>query len=387
MEHRDFDLFELIRILLKNRKLILIIVAVVAVSAVTYSLLTPQIWSSTAAFYAVGSNNSSLPFNLPSIGGLTSSIMNLGSDEASLGFINALKSRSFSEEVIRKFDLINYYNLTYPDTLRSYDIALKKMRKKMIDIDYDDNSGLIVLSIETKDRQLSMDIVNFFLDYLDRYNRELKYTKSKMKREYLENRVAETRALIDSLIIAVRDFQTKHKAIDLTVQSTALISSYSQVIAQRMKSDIDYQLALQNYNADSPIVKQLEVTVKELDKQIRELESSQSGIKPQYLIDISKLPDLGSQYAQLKLNLEIQTKVYEYLYPQYEIARLDELNDMPSMDILDTPRMSGQRVRPKRAMLVIIATILGFILASIVAAIKEIIHNNKDRILQIRQSL
>jgi LPS O-antigen subunit length determinant protein (WzzB/FepE family) len=124
-----------------------------------------------------------------------------------------------------------------------------------------------------------------------------------------------------------------------------------------------------------------------LNRQIRELESSGSSIKPRYLIDISKLPDLGSQYAQLKLNLEIQTKVFEFLYPQNEAARLEELRDMPTLELLDSPREAGVRVRPRRALSCIFAAIMAFILACVIVVIKHVIDSNKDRIREIRSSL
>ena len=64
MDKREFDFFELLRILLKNRKFIIIFVAVVSVAAVVYSLLTPQIWESSASFYVVGDQSTGLPFDI-----------------------------------------------------------------------------------------------------------------------------------------------------------------------------------------------------------------------------------------------------------------------------------------------------------------------------------
>lgn len=387
MEKKEFDLFELIRILLVNRKFVIIFVGIVAIAAVTYSLLAPQIWSSSASFYAVGAGGSSLPFNLPGLGGLTASFLNMGASDQALSFINAMESREFSEGVIRKFKLIDYYELSDPDSLFNMDKALKKLRQKTMKVVYDEESGLITIAAETKDKQLSMDIVNHYLQYLDTYNRSQKVTKSKMNREYLEKRVNVVRAELDSLIIAMRDFQKENNAIDLPTQSTALISSYSDAIAQKMKFEIEYQLALQNYSKDSPQVKQLDTTRKEIDRQIKELEKSDNKLKPQFLIDITKIPDLGSKYAQLKLNLEIKAKVFEYLYPQYELALIDELRDMPTLDILDTPRLAGMRERPRRAIICILSTIAGFIMACVIVIMKTVYENNKERIMGIRKSL
>ncbi|HPS38806.1 MAG TPA: Wzz/FepE/Etk N-terminal domain-containing protein [Candidatus Cloacimonadota bacterium] len=387
MEKKEFDLFELIRLLLVNRIFILVFVGLVGIGAVIFSLLTPQIWSSSASFYAVGESGSALPFDIPGLGGLTSKFLNTGGGDQSISFMTAMNSRGFSEDVIRKFRLISYFEITKPDSLAAMDAALKKLHKNMVKLNFDEESGLIQLRVESKSKKLSRDIAAFYLEHLERYNREQKITKGKMNREFLESRVNETRATIDSLMITLKDFQSQNKAVNLEEQSKALIESYSAVIAEKMKLDLEYELAKKNLSPDSPALAELETRRSGMAQQIKEMETSSSGLKPQYLVDISKLPDLGSQYAQIKMNLEIQSLVYQYLYPQYEAAKLDELKDMPTLDILDTPREAGLRVRPRRAIICIAAVMIAFVFASLIVIIKGILDNNKDRIKEIRESL
>jgi len=385
MEKREFDFFELIRILLKNRKFIIIFVAVVSVAAIVYSLLTPQIWSSGASFYVVGDQSTGLPFDIKGLGGLTSSLLSADNSQSAINSVSAMKSREFSEGVIRRFDLIKYYKITENDSLKAMDLALKKLRKKTMSIGYNTSTSLVTVSAETKDRRLSKDIVDYYLAQLDVYNREQKVTKGRMNREFLEHRVQDTRAEVDSLLLAVKDFQTKHNAIDIETQTASLIGSYAEVISAKMQADIELDLARKNYAADSPIVADLKARSEALGRQIRELEAGSTAVKPRYLIDIASLPNLGNQYAQLKLNLAIKEKVFEFLYPQYEAARLEELRDMPTLEILDSPRESGMRVRPKRALLCVIAFGLAFVVAVLLTLVKNAFEQNKDRLLEKRE--
>ncbi|MEF3695287.1 MAG: Wzz/FepE/Etk N-terminal domain-containing protein [Candidatus Cloacimonadota bacterium] len=386
MEKRAFDLFELVRILLKNRAFILVFVGIVAIGAVIYSLVTPQIWSSQASFYAVGESGSSLPIDLPGLSGITSSFFGTGGGGDSKNFITVMNSRTFGEDVIRKFDLIKYFKLSQPDSLARMDKALEKLRENMVSLGLDDNTGLIRVSVESKSKSLSRGIAEYYVEKLELYNREQKITKGKMNREFLEARVTETKAELDSLILAVRDFQARNRAVALEAQSTALIEAYSRIIAEKMSLDIEYELARQNYASGSPVLSGMETRRSELSRQIREMELGSDGLKPRYLIDIASLPDLSSQYAQLKLNLEIKSKVFEYLYPQYEAARLDELKDMPTLEILDSPREAGIRVRPRRAIICVVATLIAFIFASLIVLIKTVLENNRDRLTEIRDS-
>ncbi|HNT52395.1 MAG TPA: hypothetical protein PKH19_03265, partial [Candidatus Syntrophosphaera sp.] len=77
----------------------------------------------------------------------------------------------------------------------------------------------------------------------------------------------------------------------------------------------------------------------------------------------------------------------EYLYPQYELAKLEEVRDLPSFDILDRPSLAGLRSKPKRAVLVSVVTFAAFLLACLAAVILEnllVVHRDKtERILSL----
>jgi len=387
MEKREFDFFELIRLIIRNRKFIIIFVAVVSVAAVIYSLVTPQIWRSTATFYVIGDQTSSLPFNIEGLSGLTAGLMGTTNSQNAISAVIAMNSRQFSEKVIRHFNLIDYYKITTKDSLKAMDSALKMLHTKTMKIGSDPETGLVTVSADTKDKKLSRDIVNYYLQQLDIYNREEKITRGKMNREFLEARVNETRAEIDSLLLALKDFQQRHNAVDIEAQTSSLIKSYSDIIATKMSTDIELELARKNYAENSPIVLELKDRSEALAKQIKQLEAGKEPLKPRYLIDIGSLPDLATQYAQLKMNLEIKSKVYEFLYPQYEAAKLEELKDLPTLDILDTPREAGLRVRPKRAVMCIIAFALAVVASIIIVLIKNALELNKERWQEIKKEL
>jgi len=224
MEHREFDILELIRILLQNRRFIIVFVTVVGIAAVIYSLVTPKIWESQASFYIVGQQSSSLPFDLPGLGGLASQFLDSDNTQNSVNAVSALKSRRFSEDVIQHFKLIDYYKISDKDPLVEMDLALIKL-KKTARFKLSQETGLIGIAVATKSKKLSMEMVEYYIRKLDEYNREQKLTRGKMNREFLEQRVTDTRAAVDSLLLAVKTFQQSNRAIDIESQTSALISS------------------------------------------------------------------------------------------------------------------------------------------------------------------
>lgn len=116
---------------------------------------------------------------------------------------------------------------------------------------------------------------------------------------------------------------------------------------------------------------------------MKELEDSSQVLAPSYLIQIDKVPDLSMKLALLMMNLKIKQTVIEYLYPQYELAKLEEMKDMPSFEVIDAPREAGRRSKPKRAVLVILITMAAFIFSCVIALICESLNQNKELVQSI----
>jgi uncharacterized protein involved in exopolysaccharide biosynthesis len=100
----------------------------------------------------------------------------------------------------------------------------------------------------------------------------------------------------------------------------------------------------------------------ELRTQLKELKTGwdEGSLFP----NLSEAPDMLLAYARMKREIEINSAVLEFLYPQYEQARLQEARDEPSLQILDFPRVPQKKAKPQRALIVVGSVTFSFLLAS-----------------------
>jgi uncharacterized protein involved in exopolysaccharide biosynthesis len=78
---------------------------------------------------------------------------------------------------------------------------------------------------------------------------------------------------------------------------------------------------------------------------------------------IMESPQLQLEIERLMREVEIKTQVYITLQQQYELARIDEVKETPSVIILDEGIPAVKKDQPKRKLIVIIFTLLGVMLA------------------------
>jgi len=80
---------------------------------------------------------------------------------------------------------------------------------------------------------------------------------------------------------------------------------------------------------------------------------------------IRKLPLLGVTYADLYRRTKIQEAVYESLTQEYELAKVQEAKETPSVKVLDPARLPERKSFPPRLLIMFLCTFLALAGASV----------------------
>ncbi len=136
----------------------------------TGKFLVPKQYDATVAILPPSGGQISIPF-----GSVLKNILPGGFGLGGTGtkdVLALLQSRRMAEDVISKFNLMEYFKT---DKL---DKAIKRL-SHMTKIKVDDETGVIYIKVRTKDPQMSADIANFYVANLERLNDELKISVTK----------------------------------------------------------------------------------------------------------------------------------------------------------------------------------------------------------------
>jgi uncharacterized protein involved in exopolysaccharide biosynthesis len=83
------------------------------------------------------------------------------------------------------------------------------------------------------------------------------------------------------------------------------------------------------------------------------------------MIKFDNFPELGMENARLIRELTIQNTLLELLLPQYETARLEETKNIPTLQIIDAPKVPINKSKPIRSLIVIASIIMGLVVSII----------------------
>jgi hypothetical protein len=77
------------------------------------------------------------------------------------------------------------------------------------------------------------------------------------------------------------------------------------------------------------------------------------------------LPLLGVTYADLYRRTRVQEAVFETLTKEYEMAKVQEAKEIPTVKVLDAPNVPDRKSFPPRLLIMFLGTACGFACATI----------------------
>jgi len=385
----------------KSRKFIFKNVIIVTLSAIIISLLLPKWYASKAVVLSSGAGQ----FNfLSSIAPIPVADFGLSTiNEDINNFIAILQSRTVKEYMVNKFNLIDRYKQ------RDIEYAIEAFEEK-IELEVTEE-GTLEITIIDKDPLIAKEMVNEVLFMLDQINQSIGMEAGKYNREFLENRININKKDLEKAELALKTFQEKTGIIDLVAQLSStmqmsaqaynsIFEAYTALYAKKIETETELAVAKTTLSNNNPTIMQLEKLLNEQTIQLDQLmirldEKLQyllSNISPaqidtipniEFSVSFNTLPSLGLENARLIREVELQSTIQEILIPQFEQAKLEETKNIPTLQIIDKPKVALNKTKPKRSLIVIGSTIMS-LLMSLIFVYTD--HRTKGFRLAIKQS-
>ncbi len=336
----------LLDLLSRRSRFIMVFVAVATLAAIIISLVLPKWYKATALL--LPPKNITVP-----LGGLTefadAASVTSGLDlpimvTSSDIFARMLKSRTISEAILKKFNLYERYDTYNFD--EAYEVLMNNADFKVT------AEGLLSVSIEDKDPQIAADLTNAFVEELDLVNREIASKRAKHNRSFIEERLAQVKAELDSARSNFEEFQVKNKSVDFDQQTKLVTERAVALKVKQAETDLELEMASLELGQDNSKIVELKRKKKFISDQIEQLETENPD-NSYFSVPISKIPTLRGQYEMLYSQVRVNETLYELLLEQREQAKIQVNENSPTLSVLDPARAPSIRSQPQRTLIVL----------------------------------
>jgi uncharacterized protein involved in exopolysaccharide biosynthesis len=386
------NILDLLRILIRWRRMILTSFIVVVIITAIISLLLPKAYRATAIVYPpqdaqTGMGLSALLGDLQGslLGGLG------GSGATATEFVPIVESERVRLAVADRFNLAELYKPAHQTEL------LKQILNKLnVELS---REQFLSISYEAETPQKSADITNAFVEELERALQERNRDQIHTYRRYLENRLKQAEADMLKAELRYNKFQKQNMAIDIEAQAKAQIESASKSIGLLVDLIIERDIKQQLLSADHAELQKLNLEIQATTNALDNLlmgkgdatDGNTSHPLPGIFKPFNEIPQLGLTALQLLRDVEIQNVIFQFIKQEYEKTRFEEEKETTTVVVLDAARPPDSRSKPARSLMVAIAGALSLILSSLLAFIFEAMGNltpeNRAKLDAIKQDL
>jgi capsule polysaccharide export protein KpsE/RkpR len=328
----------------------------------TAQLMPPDFNSSSALFAALPALSS--PGD--ATGGAGGSVMGLanrllGLNSTGLLIVGVLRSRTIEDQLIERFGLMELYSATYPEDAR-------EKLKGYTEIQEDSDTGIISISVEDENPERAAAMSQAYTEALNGVLAQVNTSAAHRERLFIEQRLAEVKTELDSSAREFSQFASQNTAIDIPEQARAMVSAAADLQAQLITSQSMLRGLQEVYTDSNPRVRQVQAQVAELQAQLaklggKDLKAADGAAlsNDEVYPSIRQLPLLGVKYLDLYRRSRINEAVFELLSKEYEVVKIQEARNMPTVHVLDQPVIPQKKASPRRLWIMLGGTCFCFL--------------------------
>lgn len=352
----DISILDYVSVLSRWRYFIAAIVLGIGLLTAAVTLMIPNRYKSTARLLppsrsgGIGSM-SQIARDLLPLAGLTG----LQTSRESQNYLAILQSYTATKALVEEFRLAEVYDVRD----HSLERAMKEARNA---VEFTiEQEGTIAVTVWDVDPQRSSAMANFLVETLNQISIDLATREARNNREFLEKRVAVTKAALAEKEDSLKAYQEETGTLYLSDEGGSGLSAVAELYAMKAVAEIELGVLEGMLSPNSPAIAQKKAQLRVLQQQI------------------SVIPATGLQSLRLLRDVMIHQKILEFIIPLYEQARIDEQKEVPVILVLDKAVPAELKDTPKRTIIVLAAAMFALIVSILTVLFFEAVVHWKAR--------
>ncbi|MHA7231586.1 polysaccharide biosynthesis tyrosine autokinase [Vibrio campbellii] len=235
-------------------------------------------------------------------------------------------------------------------------------------------TGIVSLSIEgeypERNQQILNDVVqNYFLQNVRRNSAEAEQSLN-----FLKNHLPEIKDKLNGSEDVLNRFRQENESIDLNLEAQSTLKVMVALEAQLNELTFKESEISQKFTQDHPAYKSL------LDKRQTLLQE-----KARLNRQVQKLPKTQREVLRMTRDVEVNQQIYIQLLNKVQELNIIKAGTVGNVRIIDSAQSYAIPVKPKKPLIVVLATLLGGMVAVAFVLVKTAFHrgvNSPDEIEQ-----
>lgn len=277
--------------------------------------------------------------------------------QAAIGFIY---SSDLLLKLEKEFDLVKHFQAPKGDIVfkleddASLEDRLEYYRKR-ITAKYNTGTGLIDLSVESYDPNLSFKLSEKIFEDTEKFINSLNKDVAQERLNFVQSELERAQSGVEKCEQDLLVFQTKHQIIQPETIIAARLEAIQGLKLEKINKEIKLSTLIAT-SSRSPLIPELKTTIRKILEEIKNQEAVLAGA------DQEKLNKILSDYKALQLKLAFAIKLRQGAQILLEQTRADAITKSRFFSVIQNPYLADEYTNPRRLYLSL--TLIGVIILS-----------------------
>ncbi|HCM1303602.1 TPA: polysaccharide biosynthesis tyrosine autokinase [Vibrio parahaemolyticus] len=252
--------------------------------------------------------------------------------------------------------------------------AINKLQENLSISERGKQTGIISLSFSGEDRTKIQAILNdisqnYFLQNVQRNSAE-----AEQNLEFLKGHLPDIKIKLTASEDVLNRFRQENESIDLGLEAQSTLKVMVELEAQLNELTFKESEISQRFTQDHPAYKSL------LDKRQTLLKEKERLNK-----QVQKLPKTQREVLRMTRDVEVNQQIYIQLLNKVQELNIIKAGTVGNVRILDSAQSFSKPIKPKKALIVVLATLLGGMAGVAFVLIRAAFHRGVETPDQIEQ--
>ncbi|MFA0653641.1 polysaccharide biosynthesis tyrosine autokinase [Vibrio sp. 10N.222.49.C12] len=235
-------------------------------------------------------------------------------------------------------------------------------------------TGILKLSFEGENKQQISEILNHISQIYFLQNVKRNSAEAEKSLEFLESHLPGIKSELTGYEDTLNNYRQKNESIDLGLEAQSTLKVMVELEAQLNELTFKESDISQRFTKDHPAYKSL------IDKRKTLL-----GERERLNKQVQKLPKTQREVLRMTRDVEVNQQIYIQLLNKVQELSIIKAGTVGNVRILDDAQAYARAVKPKKPLIVVLATLLGGMLSVAFVLVKAAFHRGVESPDQIEQ--
>jgi tyrosine-protein kinase Etk/Wzc len=368
----DLSAIDLLIALAEGKRIIFSVTAGFTIFAIILSLIMPKSYTANVTLLPPQENNSMGSALSSQLGGMAALLSGgLGLKNTNETYIGLFKSEAVENSMVEHFGLIQQYHVKFLSDAR-------KAFESHVKLDGTGKDGMIHISIVDKDPVRAAELTNGYVDQFRLLSENIAITEASQRRLFFQKELEKTKDELATAEEALKQTESSTGVMQVDMQARALTESASSLRGQIAAKKVQIQ-GMETYaTGENSQLMQAQSELASLRAQLAKVGGSEDSPGSELIIPKGKVPQAGLEFIRKQRDVKYYETIFDIIARQFEAAKLDEAKEGAIIQVVAPATVPDRRSSPKRALIVIVATFVGFFFGIFFALLRGAIDHAKQ---------